>query len=143
MVIDSHYIVLGKEVNILYHTAFNKKKSLEILWLSKKPEQIGVQLAGRIKGDVHVDIFNRAAFSTDASIYQIFPQCVAAVRDEEDIRTVVRYARDNNLAIAARGAGSGLAGESLTDGIVVDVRRYMDRILAIWNKQDKFQCTIR
>jgi FAD/FMN-containing dehydrogenase/Fe-S oxidoreductase len=97
--------------------------------LRKKPEQIGTDLAGQIKGDVHVDVFNRTAFSTDASIYQIFPQCVAAVRDEEDIQSVVRYARDNNLAIAARGAGSGVAGESLTDGIVLDIRRYMDRIV--------------
>ncbi len=97
--------------------------------MQKKPEQIGVDLAGQIKGDVHVDIFNRVAFSTDASIYQIFPQCVAAVRDEEDIQTVVRYARDNGLSVAARGAGSGVAGESLTNGIVIDVRRYMDRIL--------------
>lgn len=97
--------------------------------LKKKPEEIGSELAGLLKGDVHADIFNRVAFSTDASIYQIFPQCVAAVRDEDDIRRVIIYAREHGLPAAARGAGSGVAGESLTDGIVIDIRRYMDRIL--------------
>ncbi len=97
--------------------------------MSKRPEESGAELAARIGGVVDVDIFNRVAFSTDASIYQILPQCVAAVRDEQDIVAVVRYARANGLSVAARGAGSGVAGESLTSGIVIDVRRFMDRIL--------------
>lgn len=97
--------------------------------MKKQPEEIGAELAGLIGGIVDVDVFNRAAFSTDASIYQIVPQCVVAVKDEKDIAAVVRYARANGLSAAARGAGSGVAGESLSSGIVIDVRRFMDRIL--------------
>ena len=92
-------------------------------------EAIGADLAGLVRGDVHVDIYSRAAFSTDASIYRILPQCVVAPKDAADIVAVVKYAADNQIAIAPRGAGSGLAGESLTSGIVLDVRRYMDSIL--------------
>ncbi|MEJ5260781.1 MAG: FAD-linked oxidase C-terminal domain-containing protein [Anaerohalosphaeraceae bacterium] len=106
-----------------------------------KPETIGSQLAALVKGDVHIDIYNRVAFSTDASIYQIFPQCVVSVRDEEDIRRVIQYAREKGLSVAARGAGSGVAGESLTDGIVIDVRRYMDRILSV--SEDGEQVTVQ
>ena len=36
--------------------------------MSKRPEEIGIELAKLVKGDVHVDVFNRVAFSTDASI---------------------------------------------------------------------------
>ncbi|MHC5095489.1 MAG: FAD-linked oxidase C-terminal domain-containing protein [Planctomycetota bacterium] len=96
---------------------------------TKTAEAIGADLADLIKGEVHVDIFNRAAFSTDASIYRIVPQCVAAPRDTADIIAVVKYAADNQIPIAPRGAGSGLAGESLTRGIVLDVRRLMDSII--------------
>lgn len=92
-------------------------------------EVVGSELAGLIKGDVRVDVFNRTVFSTDASIYRIVPSCVAAPRDEADIAEIVRYAAMNSIPVAARGAGSGLAGESLTSGIVIDVRRYMDAIL--------------
>ena len=90
---------------------------------------IGTDLAGLIKGDVLVDIYNRTVFSTDASIYRILPQCVAIPKDTDDIVAVVKYAADNQIPIAPRGAGSGLAGECLTSGIVLDVRRFMDSIL--------------
>ena len=95
----------------------------------KSAEQIGSDLANLVRGVVQVDIYNRVAFSTDASIYRILPQCVIAPKDTADIVTIVKYAADNQIPIAPRGAGSGLAGESLTCGIVLDVRRFMDSIL--------------
>ena len=95
----------------------------------KTAETIGTDLSGLVKGDVCVDIFNRTLFSTDASIYHIQPQCVVAPLDEADITAVIRYAANEGIPVAPRGAGSGLAGESLTSGIVLDVRRYMDAIL--------------
>ncbi|MHC4287769.1 MAG: FAD-binding oxidoreductase [Planctomycetota bacterium] len=106
-----------------------KKRDFLIDGKTKTAEAIGVDLAGLVKGDVHVDIYNRAAFSTDASIYRIVPQCVAAPKDTADIVAVVKYAADNQIPIAPRGAGSGLAGESLTSGIVLDLRRLMDSII--------------
>jgi len=95
----------------------------------KNAERIGAELAKRIKGQVQVDIFNRIAYSTDASIYQIVPQCVVIPLDEADIVAVVKYAANNGIPIAPRGAGSGLAGESLTAGIVLDTRQTMNAIL--------------
>jgi FAD/FMN-containing dehydrogenase len=95
----------------------------------KTAEVIGSELASRVRGDVRVDLFNRIAFSTDASIYRLVPQCVVMARDEADVRAVVRYAAEHGIAVTARGAGSGLAGESLTTGIVLDTRRYMDAIV--------------
>lgn len=97
---------------------------------TKTAEAIGAELAGLVKGDVRVDVFNRIAYSTDASIYRIMPQCVVMPRDEADVVAAVRYAAANGIPVAARGAGSGVAGESLTEGIVLDVRRYMTQILA-------------
>ncbi len=92
-------------------------------------------LSGLIKGDVYTDLIHRAAFCCDASIYQIMPGCVVAVKDAGDISAVIKYAAMKNLSVAARGAGSGLAGESLTDGIVIDMTRYMNNILG-YNSQD-------
>ena len=95
----------------------------------KTAEAIGTDLASLVKGDVRVDIYNRTVFSTDASIYRIVPQCVVSPKEESDVVAVVRYAAENGISIAPRGAGSGTAGEALTDGIVLDVRRYMNSIL--------------
>ncbi|MDH4202408.1 MAG: FAD-binding protein [Phycisphaerae bacterium] len=95
----------------------------------KTAETIGADLASLIKGDVFVDIYTRTVFSTDASIYRIVPQCVVAPKNESDVIAVIRYAAENGISLAPRGAGSGVAGESLIDGIVLDVRRYMNAIL--------------
>lgn len=98
---------------------------------TKTAEHIGSELAKQVKGEVLIDIYNRVAFSTDASIYSIRPECVVAPRDEADVVAVIRYAYQHSIPIAPRGAGSGLAGESLTSGIVIDFRRYMNRIIDI------------
>ncbi|MBN1506682.1 MAG: anaerobic glycerol-3-phosphate dehydrogenase subunit C [Sedimentisphaerales bacterium] len=95
----------------------------------KEPAQIAADLARLIHGDVFADIIHRVAYSTDASSYRIVPQCVVAPRDVRDIVVVAQYAADEGLPVAARGAGSGLAGESLCSGIVVDMTRYLKRVL--------------
>lgn len=95
----------------------------------KTAEQIGADLAATVKGAVQVDVFHRIAYSTDASLYQIVPQCVVIAADEADIVATVKYAAAHSIPIAPRGAGSGLAGESLTAGIVVDTRQAMNAIL--------------
>ena len=73
-------------------------------------KKIKAELGARVKGDVFTDILSRAAFSTDASIYQIMPICVVAPVGAQDVREVVTYAKENGVAITARGAGSGVAG---------------------------------
>jgi len=41
---------------------------------------------------------------------------------------VVRYAAEKQIPIHARGAGTGLAGESLGPGLAVDFSRYLARV---------------
>jgi anaerobic glycerol-3-phosphate dehydrogenase C subunit len=84
-----------------------------------------------VKGEVFTDVLHRSAYGSDASIYQIVPECVVCPQDTADIAAVVKYAREKQLPIAARGAGSGVAGESLCSGIVLDVTRHMNRIIGI------------
>ncbi|MCX5646339.1 MAG: anaerobic glycerol-3-phosphate dehydrogenase subunit C [Phycisphaerae bacterium] len=97
----------------------------------RQPAQIAADLARLVRGEVFADIIHRVAFSTDASSYRIVPQCVVAPRDVRDIVAAVQYAGDQGLSVAARGAGSGVAGESLCRGIVLDTTRYLKRIVRI------------
>jgi len=97
--------------------------------MNVEAEQIASDLAGVVRGDVYADILHRAAYSTDASIYRIVPRCVVAPRDAADVAAVVGYAIAEVVPVVARGAGSGLAGESLSDGIVLDMTRYLNKII--------------
>ncbi|NOR67876.1 MAG: FAD-binding protein, partial [Woeseiaceae bacterium] len=94
-----------------------------------KPERIASDLSKIVRGDVLADILHRTAYSTDASIYRIVPQCVVAPRDAGDVAAVIKYASARRIPVVARGAGTGLAGESLSAGIVFDMTRYMNRII--------------
>ena len=62
-------------------------------------------------------------------MYQVRPQAVVLPRTAADVAACVRYAAEHQLPVHARGAGTGLAGESLGPGIVVDFSRYMRRVV--------------
>jgi len=97
------------------------------------------ELTKIVRGDVFTDMLHRAAYSTDASIYRIVPQCVVAPREQSDVAAIVKYAAARGIPVAARGAGSGVAGESLCSGIVFDMTRYMNGIVSI--SEDGYRVT--
>ncbi|PHK96729.1 hypothetical protein CR162_02160 [Pseudoroseomonas rhizosphaerae] len=85
-------------------------------------------------GDISSGVADRVVMSTDNSIYQRQPEAVVFPRTVEDLQRIARVSADprfHGLAIGPRGGGTGTNGQSLTDGIVVDVSRHMTRILEI------------
>src|SRR5262249_61705171 len=84
-------------------------------------------LRGFIKGEILFDDLSRAMYSTDASIFQIRPLGVVVPRDEEDVQGLVRYAAEKAIPLIARGAGTGVAGESLGPGISLAVTPHVRR----------------
>jgi FAD/FMN-containing dehydrogenase/Fe-S oxidoreductase len=91
--------------------------------------RVADDLKGFFKGDLHFDVLTRALFSTDASIFQVQPLGVAVPRDEDDVQGLVRYAAENQLPLVARGAGTGVAGESLGAGLIVDLSQHFRQII--------------
>lgn len=92
-------------------------------------DRIRDDLRGLVSGDVRSDPVYRQLYATDASIYEIKPLAIVRPRSLADVVATVKYAAEHKVPIHARGAGTGLAGESLGGGIVVDFSRYMRRIL--------------
>src|SRR5947209_207051 len=86
------------------------------------------------EGDLAPGYGERVVSATDNSIYQLFPQAIAFPRTAEDLVRIARVAaepRFSGLVFAPRGGGTGTNGQSLTEGLVVDVSRHMNRILEI------------
>lgn len=94
-------------------------------------ERIQSDLRGLLEGDVYCDDVYRQMYSCDASIYQIRPLGVVRPRHADDVAACLRYASEHDIPIHARGAGTGVAGESLGLGLVIDFAHYMRRILSI------------
>jgi FAD/FMN-containing dehydrogenase/Fe-S oxidoreductase len=94
-------------------------------------ERIQADLRGLLSGDVFCDDRFTLIYASDASIYQVRPLGVVRPRGVADVQAVVRYAAEKSIPIHARGAGTGLAGESLGPGLVVDFSHLMRRIVSI------------
>ena len=85
-------------------------------------------------GDINCSYGSRLSVATDNSVYQQLPQLVLHPRHKADIQLIVQLAgktQFNEIKFSARGGGTGTNGQSLTPGIVVDLSKYMNRILEI------------
>ncbi|MGB3194603.1 MAG: anaerobic glycerol-3-phosphate dehydrogenase subunit C, partial [Phycisphaerae bacterium] len=88
-------------------------------------------LEGKVLGDVLTDRISLTAYATAACIYRIMPLAVVVPKGAADVASAVRVAGELGVPVIARGAGSGLAGQALGRGIVLDFTKYMNRVLAV------------
>lgn len=83
------------------------------------------------RGEVLDDSWSRQVYSVDASHYAISPAAVVCPADGHDVEQVCKYSLAKKVPITARGAGTGLLGQSLSDGIILDFTKHMNRIIEI------------
>ncbi|SLM63619.1 predicted FAD-linked oxidoreductase [Dickeya aquatica] len=85
-------------------------------------------------GDTATNYADRLTMATDNSIYQLLPDAVVFPRSTADVALLARLAGEapfRELVFTPRGGGTGTNGQALNQGIVVDMSRYMNRILEI------------
>ncbi len=97
--------------------------------MDQQRSRIQEDLRGLITGEVRCDDVFVQLYASDASIYEVRPLGVIAPRSTADVVACVQYAHENNLPLHARGAGSGLAGESLGPGLIIDFSRHLRRVI--------------
>ncbi|RRV10417.1 FAD-binding oxidoreductase [Pseudomonas sp. v388] len=86
------------------------------------------------EGEVARDLGSRTVLATDNSIYQRLPQAAVFPTGSHDVAILARLAAlpaYKQVVLTPRGGGTGTNGQSLTDGLVVDLSRHMNRILEI------------
>ena len=63
------------------------------------------------------------AFASDASFYRLIPKAVAFAGSIEDVRGLFRLSHETKIPMTFRAAGTSLSGQSVSDGILVEVAR--------------------
>ncbi len=81
--------------------------------MDQERERIQADLRGLLDGDVFCDDVFVQMYASDASVYEIRPLGVVRPRGLADVVACVQYAAENEIPLHARGAGTGLAGESI------------------------------
>ncbi len=94
-------------------------------------ERIEADLRGLLEGQVLCEDEFLQLYASDASIYEIRPLAVIRPRGLRDVRACVQYAAENGIPVHARGAGTGVAGDSLGPGLVLDFSHSMRRIVSL------------
>ncbi|WP_375763257.1 FAD-binding and (Fe-S)-binding domain-containing protein [Bradyrhizobium sp. Pha-3] len=97
----------------------------------KNASSLEQRLRSELAGDVFFDAFNRGRYATDASFYQIMPAGVVVPRTVDEALRALAIVRDAGRIVTPRGGGTSQCGQTVNDGIVVDLSKHLNRILSL------------
>ena len=87
-----------------------------------------------VRGEVEEDASILKPYSRDASLFEVKPCLVIFPKDSEDIGNLVKFINNHpaeKLSLTCRAGGSGMDGGALSESIVLDFTRHMNRIKEI------------
>lgn len=79
-------------------------------------------LQSSIQGEVSTQKEFKEFYSVDSSSYKIIPKIVVIPKNEKDVINAVKIARKFKTSITVRGAGTGLVGSALNNGIILEMK---------------------
>src|SRR5580700_10062653 len=93
--------------------------------------QLKDRLSREITGDVLFDSFSRGRYATDASFYQVMPAGVVVPRTIEEALRTLSICRDAGRIVTPRGGGTSQCGQTINDGIVIDLSKHLNRLISL------------
>ncbi len=100
-----------------------------MLLMDERPDVVAA--LGRAGLEVRADVGTRAMYSSDASLYRIPPVAVVRPRSADEVGAALAVARETDVPLTSRGAGTSVAGNAVGRGIVLDFSRHLGRVLSI------------
>ena len=92
---------------------------------------LSARLAREVDGEVLFDAASRGRYSTDASIYQIFPLGIVIPRNVQAAIIAMQIAAEEGIAILPRGAGTSQCGQTVGEALVIDDSKFVNRVLEV------------
>ncbi|PHN06136.1 FAD-binding and (Fe-S)-binding domain-containing protein [Flavilitoribacter nigricans] len=77
---------------------------------------------------VKTRLIDRYAYASDASHFYLVPQAVVQPNTIEEIRRLFALAHEEKIHLTFRAGGTSLSGQSVTDGILVDLSNYWRKV---------------
>lgn len=88
-------------------------------------------LRAAVGGEVAFDATARALTTMDASNYRRVPLGVVTPRDADDIAAALAVCRAHAVPVVPRGGATSIAGQATGTGVVLDLTRHLDAVLAL------------
>lgn len=70
------------------------------------------------------------SFASDAGFYFLLPKAVVQPVNESEIISLFAFSRRHKIPLVFRTGGTSLSGQSVTDGILVDLSRFWNKVVA-------------
>jgi FAD/FMN-containing dehydrogenase/Fe-S oxidoreductase len=93
------------------------------------PAALDAELRAAGIDDFSIEATDRAAYSSDASLFRLVPAAIVFPHNEDDVRSALAIARRRGVPITSRGAGTSIAGNAIGRGIILDFSRHMNAVL--------------
>jgi glycolate oxidase len=122
---------IKKTSNDIVLVAWQNKGNCVIFVYVTSVMNIADDLLRIAKGEILEDSWSRQIYSVDASHYEIDPAAIVCPLDEQDVQAICQYSFSKKVPITARGAGTGLLGQSLSSGVILDFTKHMNKIIEI------------
>ena len=68
------------------------------------------------------------SFASDAGFYHLVPKAVVQPVNEDEIKSLFKFSQLHNIPLVFRTGGTSLSGQSITDGILVDLSQHWNKI---------------
>jgi len=96
----------------------------EVAPMQISSEEIKAGLAASIDASrILIRPIELIAYASDASFYRLIPKAVVQTQGLEEIRALFSFSRQQRLPMTFRAAGTSLSGQSISDGLLVDIAR--------------------
>jgi len=93
--------------------------------------RLALELSREVRGEVRFSPGSRALYANDASVYRQVPIGVVVPRRAEDVLATLEICRRHGAPIGARGCGTGLAGQTVNEAVMIDFSKYMNELLEL------------
>ncbi len=77
---------------------------------------------------IRVRYIDLISFASDAGFYHLVPKAVVQPVSEEEIISLFRFSQQHKIPLVFRTGGTSLSGQSITDGILVDLSQHWNKI---------------
>jgi len=106
------------------HAGMNESLTIDIAALHEK-------LCENIDGEVRFAESDRGMYASDASNYRMVPLGVILPKNIRDVEAAVAACRESGVPVHARGGGTGIPGQTVNNGVLIDFSKYMNRVLQL------------
>jgi D-lactate dehydrogenase len=78
---------------------------------------------------IKTDYIDRVSFASDAGFYYLVPLAVVQPVSEAEIIALFAFSRQYKVPLVFRTGGTSLSGQSVTDGILVDLSQHWNKVI--------------